>query len=271
MNTRIELTVLSLTVLSLMMLLAVSLEAQVGPSITVDNKPDKRIEIVPIDNTHRSLIPLSLTDALATLPSGSFILVNHADTPITAVVARWTYTDTSGEFQQSGINCDAYMFAPLEAIVKANDLSLITPYGCASQDRFPRLATGGGPLVPHVGNPVSADPSMAMHLYVDSVLFEDGQIWGPDKLQYHLEIQDRYSAVQKFVAEVAAARSAGEGMPALLERIRNDAKSNTDPASARRAYYAGLLQRSPNSEGTLEQLKAQTPPPTFRHIGEQHQ
>jgi hypothetical protein len=114
-----------------------------------------------------------------------------------------------------------------------------------------------------------------MHLYVDSVIFEDGQIWGPDKFQYYAQIQDRYLAVKNFVAEVAAGRSAGEDMPALLARIRKDAESKTDTptsrASSRRAYYASLLQGSPNPEVMLRQLQAQTPPPTFRHIGEQRQ
>lgn len=273
MNRRIE-----LTIFSIMILLATG-EAGVLLHIQLDNKPDSRIEIVPIDDGHRSVIPASLSGVDVVMPPGSFILVNRTSTPITAVDVRWNYTDGKGELKQSGITCDAYVVAPLDAIVKAKDLSLITPYGCITQDLFPRMATGaligGSPTVPSFGDPISVDSRATMHLYIDSVIFEDGQIWGPDKFQYYLQIQDRYSVVKNFVAEVAAARSAGEDLPTLAARIRRDAQSKRDTAtskaSSRRAYYAGLLQRSPNPEGSLQQLKAQVPPPAFRHIGEQHQ
>jgi hypothetical protein len=270
MNRRIE-----LTIFSIMILLATG-EARVVPHIQLDNKPDPRIEIVPIDDAHRSAIPASLSSVDAETPPGSFILVNRTDTPITAVDVRWNYTDGKGELKQSGITCDAYVFAPLDAIVKTNDLSLITPYGYTTQDLFPRLATGaliGSPLAPSIGGPISVDPKVTMHLYVDSVIFQDGQIWGPDKFQYYAQIQDRYLAVKNFVAEVAAARSAGEDMPALLARIREDAESKADTptskASSRRAYYARLLQGRRNPEPRLQQLQAQTPPPAFHHMGEQ--
>jgi len=269
MDRRITAIMLSLTAL-----ITTSLEAGVTPTIQVDNKPDARIEIVPIDDAHRTRVPRSLSDLSLALPPGSFILVNRREVSITAVVVRWTYTDADGELTHRGINCDAYIFAPLDPIVAANNLSLVTPYGCTKEELFSRLATGkviGSPLVPFV-KPVSPDPNSTIHVYLDSVIFEDGQILGPDEFQYYREIQDRHSAVQKFVDEVAVGRAAGDDMPSLLARIRNDAQSRPDispsKASSRRAYYAGLLQRSPDPEVTLKQLQAQVPPPTFRHIGE---
>jgi hypothetical protein len=265
------------TLFSLTMVLITAAEAGVVPPIQVDNKPDVRIEVIPIDDAHRTAIPAPLRNPSFALPPGSFILVNRTATPITAVDVRWNYTDSKGELKRSGIICDAYMFAPLDPIVEADNLSLITPYGCTKQHLFARLATGefigGSPLVPQVGEPISVDPLATMHVYLDSVIFQDGQILGPDKFQYYTQIQDRDLAVQKFVAEVTAGRSAGEDMPTLLARIRQDAQSKSDTptskASSRRAYYAGLLQRSPNLDGSLGQLKAQIRPPVFRHVGEQ--
>lgn len=252
--------------LSAIMLFSVFSEAGVVPLIQVDNKPDPRIEIVPIDDVHRSAIPASLAGTGVETPPGSFILVNRTATPITAVVVRWTYSDSSGALRQHGLNCDGYLSAPVRTIVKANDLSLITPNGCTPQELFPRLATGallGSPLK----EVVLPDPRTTTHVYVDSVFFEDGQILGPDKFDYSSEIGIRFAAVMQFVSEVTTARSAGESMPSLLTRIHGNAQSTPGKASWLRAYYAGLLQRSPNPEGTLQQLKAQTPPPTFRHMG----
>lgn len=259
-----------MTMLPVILLMTASLESEMVSLVQVDNKPSDKIDIIPIDDAHRSRVPPSLAD-LAGLPAGSFILANRTATSITAVVVRWTYTDLKGNLQQSRINCDAYVFAPLEPIVNPNDVSLITPHGCVRQDVFPRLTAGGtigSPLHQSTQTHPPADPHATVHLYVDSVVFEDGRIWGPDKLDYTSEINDRYAAVRKFVSEVTVAKDAGESMPSLLSRIRGDVQGKTDKPSSRRAYYAGLLQRSPNPEGTLQQLKAQTSPPPFRHIGE---
>lgn len=264
-----------LTITLLIVLLRPSLGSDMALPhlIDVDNKPSVRIEIVPIDDAHRSHIPVSLRE-ISSMPPGAFILVNHTATPITAVVARWTYTDSRGSFQQHRLNCDAYVFAPLDPIVDANDLSLVTPYGCARQEFFPQLASGsliGSALHPSSQRPILVDPHATMHLYVDLVLFQDGQIWGPDKFDYSSEISARYATVQEFVLEVTSARHAGEDMASVLTRIRGDSSKKTEKNSSRRGYYAGLLQRSPNPEGTLAQLQSQVPPPAFRHISEEQQ
>lgn len=261
-----------------MMLVAASLGAGIMPLTQIDSKPDARIDIIPIDEEHSSAIPGSLKSLPLSFPPGSFLLVNRTGTPITAVDVRWNYTDDKGQLKQRGITCDAYAFAPLDPIVEAHDLSLITPYGCTRQSLFAHLGTGnfigGSPLAATAGAPVSADLTATIHLYIDSAIFADGQICGPDKFQYFLQIQDRYLAVKNFVAEVEAGRNAGENLTTLLTRVRNDARSKADTgssrASSRRAYYAGLLLRSPNAEGSLQQLKAQVPPPAFVHTGGQN-
>jgi hypothetical protein len=178
-----------LTIILPIILVTTSLEAQVLPSVIVDNMPSTRIAIVPIDDAHRSQIPRSLGDASG-LPAGSFILINHTATPVTAVVVHWTYSDSAGNVRQGRLNCDAYVFAPLEPIIMAKDLSLITPDSCTRQELFHNLATGallGSPLKPTVQiqpggrEPALLDPAVSVHVQVDSVFFEDGQIWGPDK------------------------------------------------------------------------------------------
>jgi hypothetical protein len=261
------------TILISIMLLAGSLGAGVVPETQVDNEPDPRIEIVPVDSAHSSSIPASLSALSAKIPPGAFLLVNHTGTPITAVDVRWHYPADDGELKRSAITCDAYAFAPLDPIVRANGSSLRTPYECTKEELFPRLATGGilgSPLAP-AGKPLAVAPQTTIHIYLDSVIFGDGLISGPDKLQYYLQIQDRYLAVKSFVAEVAAGRGAGEDLPTILARVLGDARSKTDAGSSkssqRRAYYAGLLQRSPSPEGTIEQLRQQVAPPTFSHIG----
>jgi len=102
----------------LILLAATCLEAGVGPTIQIDNKADPRIEIVPIDDAHRTGVPRSLGDLGLTFPPGSFVLVNRRGISITAIVVRWTYTDGGGEMKQRRMNCDAYALPPLTRLSK---------------------------------------------------------------------------------------------------------------------------------------------------------
>src|SRR5438270_4495951 len=129
MDKRIEVMMVPL----IMLFAAAFSEAEVMPLIQVDNKPDVRIEVVPVDDAHQMAVPAILRSTSLALPPGSFILVNHSATPITSIDVRWNYTDGRGQLRRGGITCDAYVFAPLDPIVEANDLSLITPYGCIRQ------------------------------------------------------------------------------------------------------------------------------------------
>jgi hypothetical protein len=240
---------------------------QTMPQLLIGNAASTKLEIVPVDAAHRAELPASLDGVFSKLPQGSFLLKNHTAQAINAVVTTWDYTDSKGVPRQLRLNCDAYLFAPLNPIVEANGVTLITPNDCTGQTLFARLETGGilggSPLEPRT--PLSTE---TIHVYIDSVIFDNGDIWGPDNFHYSSVIQERHAAVERLVSELTAAKAAGEDLHSALARIRSDAEGKKDSSSSRRAYYAHLLQGSPNAEGTLQQLKAQAPLPDFRHIGE---
>jgi hypothetical protein len=256
------------TALPIIMLLAASLEAGVVPPIQVDNKPSAMIEIVPLDDLHMSSAPQSLGAISTKLPPGSFVLKNHTDTPVTVIVAVWNYTDADGKLRHRRVNFDSYLIPSRDPLVEPHDLALVTPFGCATRDLFVRLESGtflGSPLDAAGETPVSAAPGTTMHLYVDSVFFADGRIWGPDKFDYSAVVRERHDAIQSFTAEVSAGWSAGQDISPILSRILADARGRVGKASALRARYARMLQNSPNAEATLEQLKAEERLPEFRH------
>jgi|GEM_PF-4299156 hypothetical protein len=152
------------------------------PSINITNKPDlARVEIIPLDDAHRPLVPPLLDAQFRSLPPGSFILKNQRDKSITMVDVVWTYTDGSGHSVQRTLTCDGYYIGPVRPIVKAGNLSLITPSGYSSQEHFNRLPSTGvlEPLTWSAKDKsVLTDRIVSITLSLDSVLFEDGQIMG---------------------------------------------------------------------------------------------
>ena len=67
---------------------------------------------------------------------------------------------------------------------------------------------------------------------------------------------------------VLAAKSSGQDIKALLERIRADEEGKGENRSYYRRYFAGLLLYSPP---TLKQLSEEPPPPDFQHVEGDHQ
>jgi hypothetical protein len=247
--------------------------AQTMPLISTTNNNDSWLHIVPIDNAHHDLLPNAVHDLAADLPPGAFILKNQTATAVTVIVAKWAYTDKNGNSQQRNIYCDSYLLSPVDPLINPNDAALVTPDGCVRQEYLSRLRTQkffGSPLDSVRNKDIlkTKDSISAIRISIDSVIFADGQIWGPDSVQYFRTLMQRQVIRQSVADEVAAAKKAGEDVSERLDRIQIDARTKKDKTSSERGYYARLIQKSPNPEGTLRWLQDASLP-EFRHIGGQ--
>jgi len=245
-------------------------KAQTMPHFIVANKPSQKVEIIPVDPAGEAQAPAELATVIDRVPPGSFLLKNNTSEPITAVITTWDYVNAVGQPQQARLNCDAYLGAPLDPIVHAHESALISPYACANQRVFGHVVSGGvlGSPLESGPNKFTPDLTSPIHIYLDSIIFENGDVWGPDNLHYYTVIQERHSAIERFIAEVATARASGTDLNLTLAQIEESASARREPGQARRTYYAKLLRASPNPEATLEQLRHHPLPPTFHNIGE---
>lgn len=257
-----------------LMLACIPLGAATMPTIIVTNKSDGMVNITPIDDAHKA--PAPLDQISATLPPGAFILINQTATPINAVVVLWSYTDNKGTTQQRRFNCDGYINGGVPSvIVSANDSALITPGGCTMREHFAHKAAGkqmfGGKLYAARNQSILdiADTLTTVQISVDSVIFADGKIWGPDAKQYYKTVSATYWATRSVVDEVSTARAGGQDMKIPLERILSEVQGGGDHSSDLRKLCARNIHDSPNPEATLQFYSQQPPLPEFQHIGEQ--
>jgi len=237
--------------------------------VIISNKPSTKVAMLPLDAAHRGQAASGLVQVYDRLPSGSFLLQNLTSAPINAVVSTWDYLNEQGQPEQARLNCDGYLLGAINPIVEPNSTTLVTPYGCAGEQLFPRLATGallGSPLVP-VRRQFQPDVRSPIRVSVDSIIFANGDIWGPDTLRYFTGIQARYSELEQLMLDIDAVRSSQADLPTILSRIDQDSTVVAD-AHPRRKYFVKLLRLSPNPEKTLEQMKTHSRPPVFHHIGE---
>jgi hypothetical protein len=241
-------------------------------NINVVNRPSRSVIITPMDPAHPESIPKELIPFMQRLPKGSFLLLNKTHTPITAVVALWSFTRRTGLVETRQIQCDGYIFPPVRAIVMPNDLSLITPGSCTKGELFARFGSPsfGSPLASDINSRLLASQSdfEKIEITVDSVIFEDGAIVGPDNQKYYTKIWDRHVVAQSFVKEVNDAVAQGEDIQTHSKSVRESEAIKKDRASALRGQYAALLARSPNPAATLAQLQSREALPEFHHIEE---
>jgi hypothetical protein len=257
---RVVLSLLSSTVF----LMTDPLWSQLGPGVIVDNAPEAIVDIIPVDSTHVSQLP-TIFQQLPITP-GSFLLINHSEKPITAVIVMWSYQDQAGAIQRRRLNCDGYFMSPVDQIVRGNGQSLVTPYGYGREDVLQsvnKIQALNSPTEMQTVMPI--DMSMPVHLTIDAIIFADGRILGPDKHRYYLEIQDRYAALQSVLANITAVKSSGDELKRFAESARMNLKSKRDKRSSWQSHYYALLEGSPNIDGTLNYLRSQSVPPTFHH------
>jgi hypothetical protein len=245
-------------------------QSQTMPKVNIANSLDReRLEIIPVDGAHQASLPPLLNADISSFPQGSFVLKNQRDKAITVVDVVWTYADQSGHSIQKKLTCDGYYFGPVRSIVKPKNLSLITPLGYSSQEHFDRLPSTG---VLHPLSWSAKEKSVltgsisSVTVSIDSIIFEDGQIWGPDTHRYYENVLNRHSIMQALSAELAEADKSGEGVASRLENIRKESDVAGNRRSSWRRHYAELIRSSPNPQGTLKQLRAQEALPEFQHI-----
>jgi hypothetical protein len=244
--------------------------AQMPIKINVVNRQSASVSITPLDPAHLRTIPKELVPFMPRLPGGSFLLLNQTHVPITAVVALWSFTRSTGAVEKRQIQCDGYIFPPVRPIVMPNDRALITPGSCTKGELFARFGSPsfGSPLASDINSKLLASQAdiEKIDITVDSVIFADGAIVGPDDQKYYTKIWDRHVVAESFVKEVNDAVAQGEDIQAHAKRIRESEATKNDKASALRGNYAALLARSPNPAATLAQLQSREALPEFHHI-----
>jgi hypothetical protein len=255
-----------------LMVACIPLGAATMPTIIVTNKSDSMIQITPIDDAHKP--PAPLDQVSAALPPGSFILTNQTPTQINAVVVLWAYTDTNGTTLQKRFNWDGYINGSIPSvIVRPSDSTLITPGGCTMREYFAHMATGkpmlgGGLLLSRNKSVLDIAGTLTdVRITLDSIIFADGRIWGPDTKQYYKSVSARYWAIRSVVEEVATAKAAGQDISIPAEKIRAETEGKGDEPSRLRNSYANSIRHSPNPEGTLKAFSQQPPLPEFQHLG----
>lgn len=156
--------------------------------------------------------------------SAAIVLENRSERAVTALRYRWGTIDESGKHRSRTVSSDSYMVDIYSAVAEPGSRHLISPSGSVDEASIDHVHAGGGLIGARVGaqHLGRAEPKIVeLSFEIDLVLFEDGEIAGPDPDRYATELQWRKPGAQ-FIAKqirlaIAESRDVAPVLSALAE------------------------------------------------------
>jgi len=223
----------------------------------------------------------ALSDARV-IASGAFIVLTNSDSrAINAATVLWNVVDSAGKEHKFTTTCDSFLSRDAGPVVTPGSKILIGPQTCVSEEssRHYNLAgnlgvQGSRPgLMQQLGSATGAEVSL------DSIVFVDGELVGPDNRHKGTEV----------VARAAAARSVGQSVRRTMaqggdvaEVLAHIISTTADPPLDREApmatflafqqaqwtrTFAQRLATSKHLDADTRHLENRPPPPVLFRAG----
>jgi len=224
------------------------------PSIQLaDTKPDE--------------VRALLGGALLPLQPASFWLTNNSDKPIVGIATRWVVSNSDGTAHTKLFTADSYLNTRALPVVGSHARLLVAP----------RIWLQEGRLGEYAASPYFADVqrtglrriadefanAKSVMVEVDSVIFSDGEVAGPNRMGLDREIAGRGSAAQ---AVLNVLREAGPGesdsRTALL-RLVSKPVVRSDKSDVWQHRFAEQLLHSPSMANAAAYLRNLPSAPAF--------
>jgi len=235
------------------------------PEIHMAESPGAAVAISQFSEAQFPVFKGLLKGEDAALQSASFVLTNTSDKAIFAISAEWLLTGRDGRERRWSFHSDNFMFPKAGPVLKPHDKLFVAP----------------GLFVPAstVGNPgVSGDMSAGLgrelgkaarvEVVVDCLIFEDGELLGPNKRGYSYELQTRKQAAEAVVQAVIAAQQKGEPPSRAVGELSAAKYDRGDFINKCKTRFAKGLLNAPNFQAELSRLQdLPSPPKLYRSNG----
>ena len=253
----------------------------VAPGVTIQMKAKAASDLVLA--RYDPVVHPEFAGMLAELPhlrgaaDHAVIFTNASSEPLTSIVARWTVVDPGGTFRNKDIVHDDYshlrhnrvqlLGLPDDSIAPGARL-LVTTKGFSKALDVSRAHCGvfAGPLNYHSLENDAAE----IRVSLDSAVYPDGRLVGPDIFGIGHYLQSRYKAAQEVVHRIDEAVAAGEDVDAVLRDLAD--KSGTPDLRWHRMFAASATTRGPERKpgyvGWLESARRMPKPPELYRDGE---
>jgi hypothetical protein len=199
--------IVAVLVCAVLFILPSSVHSELGPTSMTP-----QVDLVAPGHSEISL-------ALDANSPGSYrtVLTNKSSRAITGLAVRWTIVDAAGNSKLSTVRSDGYGANPAFTLAGTQGQIAITP-----SQILPAGTQGTNPVI--LARPNSQlmeliNAASKVIVEVDAVIFENGEIVGPNRTNQGQYILDRKAAASALVNQVRDAITNHKDVPSLLTRL----------------------------------------------------
>jgi hypothetical protein len=198
--------------LTLLMVVTMTVWAQPSTPMKLqqNNKTAPLVSLVEFDAT-------AFPNITAKLPPTTVVLVNNTNRTIVALTARWSAPDPLTRRPHREImTTDIYVSAGLKPIMVGNSRTLLAPGTILAEDGVGYLSVdngaGGGTISAGSQRVHPAFASGNVEVSLDAVIFEDGELVGPDTRELAAELVGRKRAANLLLQRILAANGSQQAL-----------------------------------------------------------
>ena len=152
--------------------------------------------------------------------SFALILENQSEKPISAWSFHWQMTDTTGKQRSHTMYGDSYETAIFRPVADTGSRHLISPSGSVSETILDHVIEGGGWIG---GSSFTTNRTLSeiveVTFEIHLIVFDDGEIAGPDPNGYCTELQGRKRAAKFVARQIRIAREEGRDVTPVLNAL----------------------------------------------------
>lgn len=229
--------------------------------VKLTGSPTPEISIAPLTRENTPDIDAA---KLADVHPSAFVLTNLSNRAIVALAVEWVYTNVGGHTANGFHKSDGFFIQNSPALVQPHARLFVGP-----QVFLPESLA----FTPHVGAGFEAldgnRSSWSINAFeitasLDMVIFDDGELVGPNRSEYDAEITARKLAAEQVVSKVRYAQSKGEDPTRVLRSLAGERiVGQKDFVAQWSTFYAQRLMKAPRLDAQLASLENIPIPPKF--------
>jgi hypothetical protein len=229
-------------------------------AIQLPSSPHSNIRVTAIGDSQSKAISelFNLHPEMSEVSPLSFVIANESEKGIMAIAVTWTGRDSSGASAVSKFLGDNYLLATPKPLIKSHSRALILPDEVVAEENVGLVQKG---IINTLKRRVARFVSFpTVELQIDSIIFEDGEIMGPNQLGMDEVISGRRQAAKELL--LFKSKLGDENIDLRNRELAKFAKNpvSRDHASMWKSRFAEDILKSSHQEykwAYLEKLAAQ--------------
>jgi hypothetical protein len=246
-----------------MLVAAIMAGAQSVKKTTIDASPSPQVTLLPFDAAVFPAFKEVFDSRTAGLAAASVVVSNATDKAIIGISIQWTLTDAAGVESVYSNRTHSFLVASGRPLALPHGRLLAGPQTFVSEAVLPH--PDGGIIAPLPNDQTVARFTTAskIRIEVDSIIFQDGEVIGPDHLGLVDAIRDRSDAARAIVKRVEEAQAKGNDPAQALRSLVASPVMKGDHVARFELGFANSLLHARHPERDLEALKEIPTPPLF--------